>query len=191
MARGNRSSKGRIPRPIALDALETVPRAAFEGTADAPCVPARIPSSAGVPVVGGTTGHSTCSPPPRLERVPWRDVASTCPRGGRRPSRVRYEMLELWGSLGAVMRFAGLEAVAEVGLRGLRAARGGRLSDVEREQEDPRPQEIAEACAFLCADGLRVPSACADVPVRIRRSTTDAMQPETREPVSLSSDIRN
>ncbi len=35
----------------------------------------------------------------------------------------------------------------------------GRLSYLEREQEYPRSQEIAEACAFLGADGLRVPNA--------------------------------
>ena len=72
------------------------------------------------------------------------------------PSRVRYEMFELWVSLGAVMRFAGLAALADVGLR---VAGYGRLSYLEREQEYPRSQEIAEACAFLGADGLRVPNA--------------------------------
>lgn len=72
------------------------------------------------------------------------------------PSRVRYEMFELAVSLGAVMRFAGLEALAAVGLR---VAGCGRLSYLEREQEYPRSQQIAEACAFLGADGLRVPSA--------------------------------
>ena len=72
------------------------------------------------------------------------------------PSRVYYEMFELVVSLGAVMRFAGLEALAAVGLR---VAGYGQLSYLEREREYPRSQEIAEACAFLGADGLRVPSA--------------------------------
>ena len=72
------------------------------------------------------------------------------------PSRVRYEMFELVVSLAAVMRFADLQALAAVGLR---LAGYGRLSYLEREQEYPRSQEIAEACAFLGADGLRVPSA--------------------------------
>ena len=72
------------------------------------------------------------------------------------PSRVRYEMFELMVSLGAVMRFAGLEALAQVGLR---VAGYRQLSYLEREREYPRSQEIAEACAFLGADGLRVPSA--------------------------------
>ena len=72
------------------------------------------------------------------------------------PSRVRYEMFELMVSLGAVMRFFGLEALGAVGLR---VVGYGQLSYVEREREYPRSQEIAEACAFLGADGLRVPSA--------------------------------
>ena len=35
----------------------------------------------------------------------------------------------------------------------------GQLSYLEREKEYPRSQEVAEACAFLGADGLLVPSA--------------------------------
>lgn len=35
----------------------------------------------------------------------------------------------------------------------------GRLIYLEREQEYPRSQEVAEACAFLGPDGLRVPNA--------------------------------
>ncbi len=72
------------------------------------------------------------------------------------PSRVRYELFELWISLRSVVRFATVEALVEVGL----SAEGyGRLSYVEREREYPRSQEVAEACAFLGADGMRVPSA--------------------------------
>ncbi len=72
------------------------------------------------------------------------------------PSRVRYELFELWVSLKSVVRFETVEALAEVGL----SAEGyGRLSYVEREREYPRSQEVAEACAFLGADGLRAPSA--------------------------------
>ena len=56
------------------------------------------------------------------------------------PSRVRYDMFELCVSLGAVMRFTGLEALADAGLR---VAGYGRLSYLEREQEYPRTQEIA------------------------------------------------
>ena len=72
------------------------------------------------------------------------------------PSKVRYELFELRVSLKAVMRFASLQALEQVGLR---MAGYGQLSYVEREREYPRSQEVAEACAFLGADGLRIPSA--------------------------------
>ena len=72
------------------------------------------------------------------------------------PSRVSYELFELWVSLKSVMRFANIEALADVGLR---VEGYGLLSYVEREREYPRSQEVAEACAFLGADGMRVPSA--------------------------------
>ena len=72
------------------------------------------------------------------------------------PSKVRYELYELSVSLKAVMSFPSLDALAEIGL----AMEGyGRLSYLRRQQEYPRSQEVAEACAFLGADGLRVPSA--------------------------------
>ena len=72
------------------------------------------------------------------------------------PSRVRYELYELRVSLEAVMRFPDTEALAAVGLD---TGRYGQLSYLERQAEYPRSQEIAEACAFLGADGLLVPSA--------------------------------
>ena len=72
------------------------------------------------------------------------------------PSRVRYELYELRVSLEAVMRFPDLAALSAVGLD---TGRYGRLSYRELQREYPRSQEIAEACAFLGADGLRVPSA--------------------------------
>ena len=72
------------------------------------------------------------------------------------PSRVRYELYELAVSLAAVMRFPDLEALAAAGLD---TASYGRLSYAEREREYPRSQDVAEACAFLGADGLLVPSA--------------------------------
>ena len=72
------------------------------------------------------------------------------------PSKVRYELFELMVSLKAVMNFASLETLATVGF----PTEGyGRLSYLEREQEYPKSQEIAEACAFLGADGIRVPCA--------------------------------
>ena len=72
------------------------------------------------------------------------------------PSKVRYELLELPVSLKAVTHFASLEALAKIGLR---VEGYGQLSYLQREREYPRSQEVAEACAFLGADGLRVPSA--------------------------------
>ena len=59
-------------------------------------------------------------------------------------------------SLDAVKRFSDLEALAAVGME---PAQYGRLSYPERQREYPRSQEIAEACAFLGADGLLDPSA--------------------------------
>ncbi len=72
------------------------------------------------------------------------------------PSRVRYELFELAVSLEAVMRLPSLEALSAIGFD---AAFFGHLSYLERKREYPRSQEIAEACAFLGADGLLVPSA--------------------------------
>ena len=72
------------------------------------------------------------------------------------PSRVRYELFELSVSLQAVVRFPDLDSLASIGLD---AGSFGQLSYLEREREYPRSQEIAEACAFLGADGLLVPSA--------------------------------
>ncbi len=53
---------------------------------------------------------------------------------------------------GVVIRFASIEALVDVGLR---AEGYGLLSYVEREREYPRSQEVAEACAFLGADGMQ------------------------------------
>ncbi len=72
------------------------------------------------------------------------------------PSRVRYELFELFVSLKAVLSFPDVDSLASIGLD---VGSFGQLSYVEREREYPRSQEIAEACAFLGADGLLVPSA--------------------------------
>ncbi len=72
------------------------------------------------------------------------------------PSKVRYELFELRVSLEAVVTFDSLEALGAIGLD---ISRYGQLSYFEREQEYPRSQEIAEACSFLGADGILVPSA--------------------------------
>ena len=72
------------------------------------------------------------------------------------PSKVRYGLFELKVSLEAVMRFENLDKLAALQLD---VRSFGKLSYFEREQEYPRSQEIAEACSFLGADGILVPSA--------------------------------
>lgn len=72
------------------------------------------------------------------------------------PSKVRYELFELSVSLRAVVRFPDLDSLVSIGFD---VGSFGQLSYLEREREYPRSQEIAEACAFLGADGLLVPSA--------------------------------
>ena len=72
------------------------------------------------------------------------------------PSGVRYHLHELQVALGRSLKLvdpAALEAM------GLDVARYGRLSYVEREQECPRSQQVAEAAHFLGFDGLIAPSA--------------------------------
>ena len=72
------------------------------------------------------------------------------------PSKVRYELFELRVSLKEVVHLPDLELLASIGFD---VGSFGQLSYLEREREYPRSQEIAEACAFLGADGLLVPSA--------------------------------
>ena len=72
------------------------------------------------------------------------------------PSKVRYKLYELTVSLQAVVRFPDFEALFSIGFD---TASYGQLNYLERKAEYPRSQEIAEACAFLGADGLLVPSA--------------------------------
>ena len=72
------------------------------------------------------------------------------------PSKVRYQLFELSISLHAVVRFPDLDSLTSIGFD---VTSFGQLSYVQREREYPRSQEIAEACAFLGADGLLVPSA--------------------------------
>ena len=72
------------------------------------------------------------------------------------PSRVRFELFELSVALEAVMIFHSLDALAAVGLD---VGSFGQLSYLEKDREYPRTQEIAEACCFLGADGIVVPSA--------------------------------
>ena len=72
------------------------------------------------------------------------------------PSKIGYELFELRVALRNVMRFPDLDSLAAAGLA---VSRYGELCYAGREREYPRSQEVAEACAFLGADGIRVPSA--------------------------------
>ena len=157
MPRNHTRGSGGIRDQALLDALEAVPMAPFEGAVWRSVRTGRDPLVCGRQ--GGRWDDGTLDV---LYTSETREGAIAERRfhlfQGQPfpPSRVRYEMFELSVSLGAVMRFAGLEALADVGLR---VAGYGRLSYLEREQEYPRSQEVAEACAFLGADGLRVPNA--------------------------------
>ncbi len=72
------------------------------------------------------------------------------------PSKVRYELFELKVALQAIVRFPDLMSLSSIGLD---VGSFGQLNYLERTKEYPRSQEISEACAFLGADGLLVPSA--------------------------------
>jgi RES domain-containing protein len=72
------------------------------------------------------------------------------------PSRVQYELYELRVALNAVIGFSNIEELRAIGLD---VSTFGQLSYVEKHREYPRSQEVAEACFFLGADGIRVPSA--------------------------------
>jgi RES domain-containing protein len=77
------------------------------------------------------------------------------------PSLVKYRLFELKASVSACVRVATLDQLAALGLK---VSMFGRLSYVDREQEYPRTQEIAEAAYFHGRDGLIVPSARSDHP---------------------------
>ena len=72
------------------------------------------------------------------------------------PSKVRYELFALRVRLAAVITFEDLAALQAVGMN---TSRYGQASYVEKDTEYPRSQEVAEACYFLGADGILVPSA--------------------------------
>lgn len=72
------------------------------------------------------------------------------------PSKRQYEMFALSVSLEAVIEFSSPDGLAALGMD---VSRFGQLSYTEREAEYPRSQQIAEACSFLGADGILVPSA--------------------------------
>ena len=72
------------------------------------------------------------------------------------PSRIIYELFELKVSLSSTITFGSLEDLNAVGLD---TSNYGQASYPDRETEYPRTQQIAEACMFLGADGILVPSA--------------------------------
>ncbi|MCY3859221.1 MAG: RES family NAD+ phosphorylase [Gammaproteobacteria bacterium] len=72
------------------------------------------------------------------------------------PSKVRYEIYELEIELSCVVEFANVSELAELGLK---TEQYGQLSYLEHRREYARSQQIAEACAFMGADGLKVPNA--------------------------------
>lgn len=72
------------------------------------------------------------------------------------PFDINYELFELSVSLGAVIRFADFQALAALSLD---SASFGHLTYVKRYGEYARSQQVAEASAFLGADGILVPSA--------------------------------
>jgi len=72
------------------------------------------------------------------------------------PSKVRYELFELHVRLSAVVTFPDLAALQALGLD---ISGYGRASYSNKASEYPSSQAIAEACYFLGADGILVPSA--------------------------------
>ncbi len=72
------------------------------------------------------------------------------------PSKVRYELFELHLRLAAAISFNDLEALQSIGMD---ASSYGMASYVDKDIEYPGSQEIAEACFFMGADGILVPSA--------------------------------
>ena len=72
------------------------------------------------------------------------------------PSKAQFELFELRVSLQSLIAFPTLDALKAIGMD---VSAYGQTSYFEREREYPRSQEIAEACSFLGADGILVPSA--------------------------------
>jgi len=72
------------------------------------------------------------------------------------PSKVRYEMFELRVQLTAVIVFPDLKALQATGMN---TVGYGLASYADKAAEYPRPQEVAEACFFLGADGILVAGA--------------------------------
>jgi hypothetical protein len=71
------------------------------------------------------------------------------------PSQVHYRLFELSIKLSSCLRIV---VMADLTTLGMQTAAFGQLSYVEREQEYPRSQEIAEAAQFIGRDGIIVSS---------------------------------
>jgi hypothetical protein len=72
------------------------------------------------------------------------------------PSKVAFHLYELRVALRQALELPDLDALARLGVD---TARYGALSYLERLQEYPRPQEIAETAHFVGFDGLIAPNA--------------------------------
>ncbi len=77
------------------------------------------------------------------------------------PSLVRYRLYELEVTLANCARIQSLDVLASIGFK---TAVFGQIAYAERQQENPRTQEIAEAAHFHGRDGLLVPSARSEHP---------------------------
>jgi hypothetical protein len=92
------------------------------------------------------------------------------------PSKVRYTLHALKVELSETLR---LPALPDLAALGLDISRYGQLSYVERTQEYPRTQEIAEVAHFLDCDGIVVPSArwpCTNLVLFCDRLSPDAIE---------------
>ena len=157
MARLRGGSRTGIRDQSLLDSLEEIPLAPYQGTVWRSVREGRDPLVCGRPggrwddgtldVLYTSESRETAIAERRFHLYQGQPLA---------PSRVAYVLFELRVSLQAVVEFADVDALAAVGMV---AARYGELSYAAREREYPRSQEIGEACAFLGADGLLVPSA--------------------------------
>lgn len=72
------------------------------------------------------------------------------------PSKITYRLYELRVATQRALKLADLAALATLGVD---TTRYGALSYLERSEEYPRPQEIAETAHFVGFDGLIVPNA--------------------------------
>jgi len=92
------------------------------------------------------------------------------------PSKMAYRLYEIRTALRRALNLADLAALAALQVD---TSRYGALSYLERVQEYPRPQEIAETAYFVGADGLIVPNArfdCLNVVIFCDRVPPDAIE---------------